>query len=472
MLRRATGLIFRSWKSAIGIAVVGTLVRMGSHIVLLPLLLIHLSSFELALWWVFIALGNVANLADFGFGNTISRIYSYLWAGAESFEPEGITPAATGSSPNYRGLQQLNSTLRFLYLWMAIGTGALLAVGGTLFLGTQLYHRPDSAVLWASWGVYVLTISFGFYTSQWLLAAAGVNQVRAVHTAHVWSSLTYLITTASFLLSGFGLASIVLGVTVRAIVIRVVARRAYLKVVPREGTGGIVKDLAVLRRLWPNARKMAVLSIGAYLLANGNVLICSRFLGEETTASFGLTNQIGGFLVSFSALWLAVKWPEITILRTQGQLHRMAVLFTRRLALVCVTYVVLAGLVVLFGNYLLALKGTAATLLDLPYLVVFLFYLGHQLVYVQFGTLIVTENVVPFFRVGLLTGLGMFLLSLILTPALGLWGLIIAPLVAECAYSGWFTICRGFQGQPLTVRQFLRNFVNPFSDFFSARQPV
>ena len=54
--------------------VFGTGIRIGANLLLLPLVLRMLSLSELALWWVFLALGNFGSLSDFGFGSTIPRI--------------------------------------------------------------------------------------------------------------------------------------------------------------------------------------------------------------------------------------------------------------------------------------------------------------------------------------------------------------------------------------------------------------
>ena len=67
----------RARQSAVFYGVFATAIRVGANLFLLPLLLGKLSSAELALWYVFLALGNFANLADFGFGQAISRVYSY-----------------------------------------------------------------------------------------------------------------------------------------------------------------------------------------------------------------------------------------------------------------------------------------------------------------------------------------------------------------------------------------------------------
>lgn len=95
--------------------VFGTGIRVSANLLLLPLVLMNLSSSELALWWVFVALGNFGNLADFGFGSTIPRIYSYLLAGAEDFNAEGIRAAKAGDQPNFAGISRVNATVQSLY---------------------------------------------------------------------------------------------------------------------------------------------------------------------------------------------------------------------------------------------------------------------------------------------------------------------------------------------------------------------
>jgi hypothetical protein len=121
-----------------------------------------------------------------------------------------------------------------------------------------------------------------------------------------------------------------------------------------------------------------------------------------------------------------------------------------------ITYTLLAAIIVLAGNQLLAWKGTQTRLLATPALIFYFGYLAIQLFYVQFGCLAFTENVVPFFKIAIFTGLGMIVLSLIMTSTFGLWGMLMAPLIAEGIYSAWFTIRRGFRGQSLKPGEFVR----------------
>jgi hypothetical protein len=150
-----------------------------------------------------------------------------------------------------------------------------------------------------------------------------------------------------------------------------------------------------------------------------------------------------------------VKWSQITILRTQGRLVEMAALFARRLAFCLATYVALVALLIALGNHVLEWKGANTRLLESPYLLVYLLHLGQQMFFAQFAALAFTENVVPFFRLSLFTGLGVVALSLLLTPSFGMWGIVLAPLLATMVCSSWYPVWRAFQGQPLSVRQFI-----------------
>jgi O-antigen/teichoic acid export membrane protein len=435
--------------------VLGTGIRAGANLLLIPLVLLKLSSSELAMWWVFVTLGEFGNLADFGFGSTIPRIYNYLLAGSEDFEAEGLREAKTGGQPNFAGISRLNATVRSLYLKISLAAISLLVIGGTLFLIKPVAESGFPQKVWWLWAAFIVAIGYNLATSHWVLALQGLNRMRDLQVVYVMGGLSYFLCAALLLFCKMGLASMVIATFVKGFIMHGRCRQIYRQIVPSPEQPA-APEPHIVRKLWPNTYKFGIVAIGSYCQTKTTVLICSQLFGKEVLASVGLTTQIGSFMMSFAALWLVVKWPEIAILRTQGRLVEMAGLFARRLMLVMLTFVGL-GLIVLFaGNTLLAWKGAHTKLLGTPYLVLYLIYLVQQLFYVQFAMLAFTENVVPFFKIVLYTGLGVVLCSMILTPLFGLWGLLAAPLIVETMYNSWFTVRRGFQGQPLTPRQFVR----------------
>jgi O-antigen/teichoic acid export membrane protein len=442
--------------SAMLYGILSTGVRVGANVMLLPLVLNRLSTSEQALWWIFLALGALASLADFGFGQAIARVYSFLWAGAEDFDTEGLGPCPERHEPNLPRIRELHASVQRLYLWIALLGMGVLILGGTPFLFRPAQSAANPMFVWLCWVAFVLAIGVSLATNYWILACQGINRVRELQKTYLWSGLSYVASAALFLVLGWGLFAMVAATALRAILGRELSRRAYLTVVPNDEAQPAKATPEILLRIWPNAWKFGVLSLGVYLVYNANVLICGHFLGPQVTASFGLTSQIGIFILNFSALWLAVKWPQITIMRTQGRLEEMGVLFARRLTLVMLTFLVLAGMLVLFGNRVLEWKGSQTRLLPTAYLLVYLLYLCQQQFYIQFGSLTYTENVVPFFKLSLFTGLALMTLSLVLVPRFALWGLVLAPLITTAGASSWYVVRRGFQGQPLKVRQFVR----------------
>ncbi len=447
--------MLRLKRSAIVFAALGTAIRLGANILLLPLILLTLSQEEQALWWVFVALGNFSFLADLGFAPAIVRVYNFFWAGADDFETEGLKPA-TGTEPNYPKIRQLHATVCFLFKRLSLGAVLILAVVGSLLLYKPIQAGGEPGRLWLTWLLYLLFIWFNILSSQWTLALQGINQLREMHRASLFSSLSYLIVAGSLLSNGWGLSAMVVAIGVRGIVLRAIARRAFCKTIPGIQNSDEPAELTILSRLWPNARKFAILALGSYFVTSTSVLISAHFLGPDVTASLGLTVQIGGFIAGFATLWTGVKWSEITILRTQDRSKEMAVLFFRRFLLVLATFSILAVLVVLFGDVILEWKDTKTRLLPTPYLVFFLTYLGLQTFYAQLGNLVLTQNVVPFFKISISTGIGVVILSVLFTWAFGLWGLLLAPFVVEWLYSGWFTTRLGFRSQPLPIRETLK----------------
>jgi O-antigen/teichoic acid export membrane protein len=445
----------RVWRSSVLFAALATALRVGMHVVLLPVILIYLTPTDQAIWWVFVALGNFANLVDFGFGQAIVRVYNFLWAGAEDFETEGLRPLPEARPPNITRIAELNRIVQLLYRRLSVAAVAVLAIAGTFYLSKAFPDSNFATKLLPLWIAYLIAVGFNVSTLYWLIACQGINRVRDVQLAYVWSSLAFLFAVLTSLALGAGLASMVIGAFARGFVLRQITYAAFHKAIPSAQIPGNL-DLSILRRLWPNARKFGMLSITGYWAANGLVLMSGYFLDPHTTASVGATTTVGNLLVGFAGMWLTVKWPQITILRTQGRLQEMSGLFARRLAFSVLTFVALASGIALLGNLLLEWRQSSTRFFPTPLILVYFLYLLQQFVYVQFANLVFTENVVPFCGISLLTCAAMIGLSLLLAPRWGLWGLILSPLIAESLISAWVVVRRGFHSQSMSLHQFFR----------------
>ncbi|HKQ38042.1 MAG TPA: hypothetical protein VJ063_08190 [Verrucomicrobiae bacterium] len=446
----------RARASALFYGAMATAVRIGSNLLLLPLLLQILSPPELAVWYIFVALGALANLADFGFGAAVTRVYSFLWAGADDFQTEGLGSPPQDQTPNYSKIQEFHAAVRVVYLRVALVGIGLLVVIGTLCLLRPMRAIANPTGGWFCWAAFIVSTGYGLGTNYWVLACQGINRVRELQFTQLVSGLAYVAAAAIFLVAGWGLFAMVVAIALRSLMSREMCRRVYVRAVPQVSQAAQQALNSMIQRIWPNACKFGILSLGGYLTQQSQVLVCSHFFGPETTASYGLTNQLATFIAGFSTLWLAVKWPEITMLRTQGRLQEMGILFARRLAATILSFAVIAVLLIATGNTLLEWKGTQTRMLPTAFVAVFMLNYLQQLFYGQFGMLTFTENVVPFVKLSIFTGIGSVVLGAFLAWWAGLWGLIAAPLIATASTCLWYVTWRGFQRQPLTVREFAR----------------
>lgn len=446
----------RARRSAVVIGALATIVRMGANVLLLPIILHHLTDAEFALWAVFVALGALGNLADFGFGLSIIRIYSYLWAGADDFDSEGLRPITGSNKPNFPRIHEFNASVARLYYGLGALAAVFLLFSGPWFVASSEGVVCKARMLYCASAAYGFSAVYNLVITHWALACQGMNQVRETQKVHLISSLVFMLSATVLLILNFGLLSLVCASLLRVLIMHLLFLRVYRRAAPGEHFHPRTANMAFLKRLWPGAWKLGVISLAVYLAQYGTVLISRALLTDKDTASFSLTAQVAAVIANLAALWLSVKWPEITILRAQGELKQMSTLFARRLTLTLVSYAGMAAMLVLIGNWLLSLKGTETRFLPAACLIVYLAYVGQQTFSSQFVTLTFTENVVPFYMISLLTGIGLVAISIPLTRAYGVWGLVVAPILAAIPATSWYPVWRGFRGQAFTVREFIR----------------
>ncbi len=211
-LKRGAG---RLYSSAVVWSFVFTAIRAGGNLLVLPLMLHKLSPEDLGLWYVFLSLGGMASLVDFGFYPTMSRVTAFLWAGAEEIRETGVqTVRNTGDSPpapNYRLLADLVRTMQIYYRGIGILITALMGIFGTIWILHKTHLLPDAhAVLWA-WLLFLAGIFVNITSGMWHPLLSGINQVRLNQQVFVVGLIANYITIAVGLLLGAGLFAPVAG---------------------------------------------------------------------------------------------------------------------------------------------------------------------------------------------------------------------------------------------------------------------
>jgi O-antigen/teichoic acid export membrane protein len=444
----ARQVIYRLSRSAVAWSFVATGMRFGSAAFVLPLILRRVPPEELGLWYVFLSLGYVTSLLDLGFASAVLRSAAYVWAGARKLLPWGIDRVATEENlqPDSRNLPllaDLVASLRLYYFVVGVAVFAVLTICGGAWIWHKSVLLPNRQSLRAAFLVYALSVSLNFAYSIWGYLLSAVNGVRQSQQILIASLATYYLIAVTGLLLGLKIWAVVLGVLVMGVTERLLGRAVFNRLAPLP-RGQFRWD--IIRTLWPNAWRAGAVSFGIFLILQANTLICSAFLDLKTTASYGLSLQAATLLVGVSSVWVTVKWPVINHLRARSRLYEIAALFAKRVRLAVLTFIAGGSALVAVGPSLLAILKAQTHFLPtaalIGLLVVQLLEMHHSL----YAGLVYSENVNPFLKPILISGFAIVLISILLVPRIGIWGLVLSAGVVQLAFNNWWSVLRGVRG--------------------------
>lgn len=133
---------------------VGTIVSMASGFVLLPLLMHFLNDEELGLWYVYVAVSNLATLFEFGFNPTFARNIVYVVSGARRLSVKGVDPSSVREGVDWHLLNVIVRASKLVYAGIAVIAIMLLATGGSIYIA-YVTDGMDPSVVWPSWVLFL-----------------------------------------------------------------------------------------------------------------------------------------------------------------------------------------------------------------------------------------------------------------------------------------------------------------------------
>ncbi|MBA3961639.1 MAG: hypothetical protein H0X40_07030 [Chthoniobacterales bacterium] len=441
----------RLYSSAVGWSLVFTIVRAGGNLLVLPLMLHKLSPEDLGLWYVFLSLGGMAALVDFGFYPTMSRVTAYLWAGAEEILGTGVAtiPQEGDASrePNYRLLADLVKTMRLYYLGIGLLVTVLMGGGGTFWIMQKAHLLPDAhAVLWA-WLLFLAGIFVNISSGMWHPLLSGINEVRLNQQVFVCGLVVNYVTSALGLLMGVGLLAPVAGYFLMGLISRNGARTYFNRLTRAKQHSAAARwSSTLLRGLWPTAWRTGVVTLGIYATLSVGTLICSAFLGLKAAASYGLSMQLVFAAVAIATTFILVKIPLIAQMHVLGREKEISRVVFPRLRWYWGVYTGLAAMTVLFGNRILqGLLHSQTQLLPNSLLIAVFVVGGLEGHHGIFRELAVTAHRNPFAAPVVISGLAIVILSFLIVPYAGLWALVLVPGVVQLSFNNWWIVKVGLR---------------------------
>lgn len=419
-----------------------TLLRVASGILLLPLALRMLSAEDVGLWTVFITVGSFTLLIDFGFNPAFSRNVIYIFSGAKDLKSKGYELVKDSTTIDYSLLKGLLIVMRRYYLIMSLILLFVLLTAGSFYMSSILENYAGNYnVAKSSWILYILLAVYQMYTLYYDALMQGRGLIRRLNQIIIFSQILEISVTAIFLVSGFGIFSMVAGKFVSVFTNRFFCYRSFfdpelLDILKTQISFPAKKLFKIIA---PNAVKIGITTLGGFLIQRSSFFIGSLYLTLADLASYGITLQVLNLLSSMSNIYISTYLPKITFDRVNNNEESIKKLYLNGLIAIAAFYMLGSAFLIFLGNPVLEIIRSKTLFVERPIIIIALLLSIVETNFVMAGNILHTKNEVPFFKASIFSGIAIFSLMLLSFEftTLGLYGMVIVPLIVDLAYQGW-----------------------------------
>ncbi len=421
---------------------VAQIVSVGAGVILLPFIVNKMSAETVGIWNIFQTITTFVILLDFGFNPSFSRTISYIFSGVKQLRKEGVEAEDVSEDIDYSLLGGTLHAMRTLYRWIAIVLFILLATAGTAYFYFLLQkYTGDHRDAMIAWVLLIAINCYSLYTFYYEALLQGKGYVKRGQQIAILGQTAYLLLAIILIYCGWGLTAIVSAQFVSVVIRRVLSHKvfftsqlkAHLLQVEKQDTKEI------LRTMFPNAAKMGLTNLGGLLINRASIFVGSVYLALTDIGSFGITLQIVVILSRCGMVYFYSHVPQIAQYRAEKNTQGLRKIFSQSTFALWSIFIVGSVVLVLLGDWALALIKSNTMLLSTGVLCVFLLTqlleCNHQIG----AGFLTADNKIPFFIPSLISGAATVFLLWLFMGVLdwGLWGMVLAPGLAQLAYQNW-----------------------------------
>ena len=425
-------------------AMLATLFRIGSGVLLFPMVLSMLPSETVGVWTIFTSVTLITGILDFGFNQSFARNISYVFSGVRSLKRNGHEYVADAENEkiDYVLLKNTIGAMRYFYSRMALILFVFLAVGGTFYMYSLMQnYGGDVREIYVAWAIVCIVNSYNLYTLYYDSLLSGRGLIKRKNQIVLIGNISYLALAVVLLLCRLGLVAIVSAQLVSVLIIREMSRRSFYSTDIKNGLSNVAEGeyKSVLKAIVPNAVKLGLASVGGFLTFRLSTFVGPMYISLSDMASFGITLQLLSVVSSLALLYTNVYLPKVFQWRVENNITQVRRTFRLSMLLVFIAFISGGLLISLLGNWALDVLGSDTQLLAgglLAFLVLH-YYLETNMV--NATEYLLAKNEVPFYKRYLVSGVVTVILLFVFVGYLGLgvWGIIAAPMISQSILQYW-----------------------------------
>ena len=420
----------------------GTAFMIGAGVILLPFILHKMPQETVGIWNIFQTITALVLLLDFGFRPTFARNISYIFSGVKSLQRNGVAHTTSEAAVDYSLLKGTLLAMKRFYRWMALAVFALLATAGTAYFYyiLQKYSgdRQDALIAW----ILLIAINcYNLYTFYYEALLTGKGYVTRAQQINMLGQAVYLALAIGLIYAGFGLTAIVASQLISTVIRRILTYRVFFTPELKANIESVEpqEPKEILSAISPNAVKIGLTQLGGFMVNKSAILIGSAFLTLEQVACYGITIQVMDILARCATVFYQSYLPKLAQCRAENDLNGLKRYYILCTGSLLAVYAVGSVAWIFLGNWALDIIQSQTHFVPTAMLMVMLLISTLEHNHAVSAGFIMADNKIPFFIPSLVRGAAtVVLLWIFLSPLhMGIWGLILAPGIAQLAYQNW-----------------------------------
>jgi len=296
-------------------------VRLGSLLVVLPVVLVRFAPAEVALWQLFTTMFMLAMLLDFGLAPTFARLFAYARGGATVADMARMQhdPLAAPRAADPAVAAAVLAALRWLYPRMAIGITLALGVLGTLALEKAVSQSNDVHAAWTAWALVLASTGIALWGSAFAAALQGMDKIAVLRRWEVCLGLGQILSSIVVLSFGGELLALV-AVYQAWLVVGALRNRWLLKRLHPELFSAPPAPLPmVMKVMWPPAWRSGLGALLSHGVIHASGLVYSQLAPAAEVAAYLLALRLAMLISQFCQAPFYTKLPRMAELQAAGQ---------------------------------------------------------------------------------------------------------------------------------------------------------
>ncbi len=317
LTRLMTRVLVWLWNSPVATSWLSFGVRILGLLVLLPIVLVVLSTAEVAIWLLFSTIFAIQFLADFGLTPTFVRAVAYSRAMRldPAFGPDG------GVQIDLQGqTAEVIKAMRWIYTWLGLIVLMLMGIFGTIAVARPIAQLDAPMEGWIAWIVVAVTSAIVMHGAMYSNFLQGAERIANFRRWEAIVGAVALVTACGVLLLGGGLLGLVLSMQMGQIARTLVnSHLARNFADPGDWSRPARYDPSTMSAIWPAAWRSGLGVAATTLTLQGAGVVYAQIAPPDAVASYLLAIRIVFILRDFSNVPFYTKIPILSRLYKDGE---------------------------------------------------------------------------------------------------------------------------------------------------------